>query len=359
MPTTNLFDEYFQAEQKLIKRLSRMISSGEGVSNYEIHMMARYQKARELLIKDLTGAELARAKAEAELLSDAYSKANMSVYADLAATVKPIEVASLAKTAAMGRIQAETSAAFNAMNSNILRQTDDLLRRMVGEETRDVVAGVMTRQEASRKLLGDFIQRGGWNFQDASGRNWSAESYSDMAMRTATARTQIAGHIDAMTANGIEFAVVQPGARPCHICDIWARKILTLNGQAGTYTAYDYMTGGESTVTADASLDEARAAGFQHPNCRCTLRAYIVGVTDPDVIDRPEWDEAGYNNQQQQRSLERNLRQAKREAAGATNPDELAEAEARVEAKEKALESHLDSHGYLKRQRSREEIAVS
>lgn len=359
MPTTNLFDAYYEAERKLIARMASLISSSEGVSNYQIHMLARYQKARELLLADLTGAELARAKAESKLLADAYEKANLAVYADLASTVKPLFVASSAKTAALLQIQTETAAAFNAMNSSILRQSDDLIRRMVGIETTDVISGVLTRTEATKQLLGDFIKQGGWNFQDASGRNWSAESYADMAMRTATARTQIAGHIDAMTANGIDFAVVQPGARPCSICDGWARKILTLNGEAGTYTAYDYMTGGETTVTADASLETARQAGFQHPNCRCTLRAYITGVTDPDVIDRPAWDEAGYNNQQQQRNLERNLRQAKREAAAATNPVEAEKAVERVKARQKALDAHLDSHTYLKRQPAREEIAVS
>lgn len=358
MPTTSLFDAYFEAERKLIARMAALIASSEGVTNYQIHMMARYQKARELLIKDLSGAELARAKAESKILAAEYEKANLAVYADLAHTVKPIFVASSAKTAAMTAIQAETSATFNAMNSSILRQTDDLIRRMVGEQAADVTAGVLTRQEASRQLLGDFIKQGGWNFQDSSGRNWSAESYADMAMRTATARTQIAGHIDAMTANGIDFAVVQPGARPCSICDQWARKILTLNGQAGTYTAYDYMTGGETTVTADATLEDARSAGFQHPNCRCTLRAFVTGVTDPSVIDRPAWDEAGYNNQQQQRNLERNLRQAKREAAAVTDPREQQAANERVKAREKALENHLDSHTYLKRQPSREEIVV-
>lgn len=355
--TTELFDEYFKAERRLIRKIAGMISSGKNVPNWDAHMLARYQKVREGLIADLTGANLARAKKMEAEIRKAYESGNLQIMSDLGKTLAPLEVASSVKNAAILRLTSETNQAFDALNSTILRQTDDLFRGMVGQSATDVVIGVLTKPEAAKALLQDFVKNG-MTFVDRSGRNWSIESYSDMALRTATSRSMISGHEDSLAANNIDLVIVTPGSRPCSICDRWARKILSRDGSTGTQTVTDYLTGGTTTVTIDATLEEARDQGFQHPNCRCAIGAYLPGVTDPGTIERPPWDKEGYEAQQKQRGFERKIRDAKKELAAATSPDEESAARQRVKDRQKDLRDHLDQNDFLKRRNDREQIAT-
>src|SRR5690606_17426282 len=73
-------------------------------------------------------------------------------------------------------------------------------------------------------------------------------------------------------------------------------------------------------VYITATVEQARAAGWGHPNCRCRLGAYSPGLTVPQG-DTP-YDEDAEKERADQRVLEREIRAAKRrEASAMTDTD--------------------------------------
>jgi hypothetical protein len=100
------------------------------------------------------------------------------------------------------------------------------------------------------------------------------------------------------------------------------------------------------------TLAEARARGFQHPNCTHSYSGYLPGVTELTPADsNPE----GYKAKQQQRALERQVRAAKRAEVLALDPAAKAAARARVRARQAQLRDHVKEKN-LKRQPGRESV---
>jgi hypothetical protein len=169
-------------------------------------------------------------------------------------------------------------------------------------------------------------------------------------------RSAIQGQVETGKAMGLDLVVIHPGPRACDICDRWARAILTTGTQVGQLQLDDLQRGGLIEVTVDATLDEARAKGWGHPNCRCGMHTYLPGVTPRDTIERPPWDAEGYKAQQQQRGIERQIRGWKVREAIAVTPDAKAEARGRVRAWQGAMRDHQEAHPDHKRQGAREQI---
>lgn len=354
----DVFSNYSGVELRLLAKFKELIETGGAPSTWDKQMLARYQTIRAELGKELEATKPETVQMVSSLMNAEYKKAGLTVYDDLNATgvIKPLTATTLQKNAALIRIRNDITTGFEEMHKAILRTTDDVFRRILKEMTTDYIAGVTTRYEAQKRTLRELVDYG-VKFKDKAGRTWTPEAYADMAIRTASHRAQIAGHEDALEANGLDLVIVQPGPRACNICDDWASKILSRSGTyAGTVTMKNMVTGEPIDVEVDSSLELARAAGFQHPNCRCSIRAYIPGATSPTVTARPPWDKNAYENQQLQRSLENDVRKAKRLAVTASSPQAQVAARALVEKRQAMLKSHVDRYPYLKRRSSREQV---
>src|SRR5690606_10155240 len=106
-------------------------------------------------------------------------------------------------------------------------------------------------------------------------------------------------------------------------------------------------------VRVAGSLDEARAAGLQHPNCRHSTSAYTPGITK---VGNADPDPEGYEAGQRQREIERTIRKYKRRAAAAVDPAEERAANAMVRKWQQTMRDHLAAHPDLRRLRHREQI---
>ncbi|WP_046085602.1 phage minor capsid protein [Streptomyces antioxidans] len=80
-------------------------------------------------------------------------------------------------------------------------------------------------------------------------------------------------------------------------------------------------------VNVAGSLDEARRAGVQHPNCRHSVSSYTPCITRTEDATP---DPAGYEAGQRQRTIEREIRRYKNRAAAAITPEGKRAAEAKV-----------------------------
>jgi hypothetical protein len=103
-----------------------------------------------------------------------------------------------------------------------------------------------------------------------------------------------------------------------------------------------------------ATLDDARARGFQHPNCRHSVRTYLPGVTQ--LPDGPTADPDGDKARQRQRAIERAIRRWKEREAASLDPVATAAARAKVRTWQGEMRGHLKANPSLKRLRYREEI---
>lgn len=96
------------------------------------------------------------------------------------------------------------------------------------------------------------------------------------------------------------------------------------------------------------------ANGIVVHNCRHQLGAYIEGLTKPMTHTA---DPAGDAARQEQRRLERGVRQWRRREAVAMSDQERARARAKVREWQQALKAHVDAND-LKRLRYREQVRV-
>jgi hypothetical protein len=166
--------------------------------------------------------------------------------------------------------------------------------------------GAQTRRQAAQSALDRFANRGVTGFVDRAGRRWELESYTEMALRTANGRAQVAGTLDRLQAGGIGLVIVSNHPQECPLCRPWEGKVLSITGTVPAGVVLD-----DGAVVA-GSVAQAQVDGLQHANCRHTLTAYVPGLT---VAPGHTADPAGDRARQEQRRLERGVRQWRRREA--------------------------------------------
>jgi hypothetical protein len=231
----------------------------------------------------------------------------------------------------------------------------DVYRNAVDAGVAEVLGGAATRVQAAQQVLDDLATRGVTGYRDSAGRNWSLESYVEMAVRTGAGHAAVQGHVDALQASGMDLVIVSDAPRECPLCRPWERKVLSISGRVGAIIEPSELTGNPVVVNVAGSLEEARAAGFQHPNCRHSISAYLPGVT---IKGTPGQNAVAYEAGQRQREIERKIREWKRRQAVALDDAAARRAGQKVRDWQAALREHIDLHD-LQRLRRREQIGTA
>ena len=216
-----------------------------------------------------------------------------------------------------------------------------------------VLGGKVTRLQASQSVLDRLLSQGVRGYTDRAGRQWSLDTYVEMAVRSVTGQAAVDAHVDQLAYAGRDLGIVSDAPRECPLCRPWEGKVLSLSGVVGAVIVPSRTTGRPSTVHVAGTLSEARAAGLMHPNCRHSVSSYVPGATRPPNVSH---DPDGYEAGQRQRAMERKVREWKRRQALALDDDTAARAASKVRQWQGALREHVDTHD-LKRLRSREQIA--
>lgn len=209
-----------------------------------------------------------------------------------------------------------------------------------------------TRLDAAQQALDILTKRGVTGFKDDGGRHWSLTSYIEMKSRTLVNNTMIDAHTDRMIERGHNLIVVSSHRNPAPQCQPFEGQVLSLDGETGTALYPSAVSDRAVKVRIKATLREARSRGFQHPNCRHAVSAYIPGASRT-FTTRPNAD--GYEATQRQRALERAIRDAKRRQATAVTDQVKREQAQRIRDYQKRLREHISSHD-LKRRPRRERI---
>lgn len=185
----------------------------------------------------------------------------------------------------------------------------------------------LSRVQAAQKALDDLAERGITGFVDKAGRRWDLTTYVEMATRTAVSAAWDEMQAAAMVRSGLDLVLVATHSTEgsCPACVPWLGRTLSLTG----------ATHGVPT------LDEAKAAGFRHPNCRCFWTHTGAGVAEDVTNPVPlEQAAAAYKASQRQRALEREVRRAGRRAHAAITPQARAQARHDLAAARQASAAH-------------------
>jgi hypothetical protein len=126
--------------------------------------------------------------------------------------------------------------------------------------------------------------------------------------------------------------------------------VLSLDGSTGTVIRPSAVSDRSVKVRVKATLQEARANGFQHPNCKHAISGFVAGASST-FKTKPQTE--GYEATQKQRAMERAIRDTKRQQMVAVTPAAKRETTARLRAQQAALKAHLNEWD-LKRRPNRE-----
>lgn len=351
-----LAEAYRDAELRILQRITAAIDAGLDTPDFQTYLLGRLQRLREEAAAELGAAHAGLAAQLDEELAAAYSSASAQMVAEVGAVIPAQRVAADQQRAAVRGLIAEIADGVTGADRAVLRQTDDILRAVVGRVVTAALTRGETRRSAAQRAVTALFGAGLRTVPDRTGRAWSLPDYVEMAVRTGTAQAIVRGHEDTLDKNGLDLVIVQPGPRACPVCDRWARQVLTRSGVPGVQTLASVTSNTTVTVTVDDTLASARAHGWQHPNCRCSLRAYLPGATRKSAVERPPYDREAYEAQQRQRAIENQIRKAKLAQATAITPEAKTAAAARVRVAQGRMRDHLGEHEYLKRQSEREQI---
>ncbi|MFD6889289.1 phage minor capsid protein [Streptomyces sp. NPDC059957] len=352
-------DLYADAEQRLLGIVARQLIDGFEAPGWATNKLRDIQALRR-------GAQgVVDALAEAvqlevfDAVAEAYSIGARSGLAELGA-LHDTDLRRIADTTpntrAVDRLAAETLDLVTATHRGILRGVEDGYRQVIAEVSATPLLGIDTRRQATQSAMDRFADRGLRTFVDRGGRAWQMTSYAEMAVRTATGRAAVEAHGDKLRAAGLDLVIVSNAPHECPLCKPFEGKVLSLDGPGGARTVeVEHAVEDDRTVQVHiaGSLDEARQHGFQHPNCRHSVAAYLPGVTRPAAEASEDPD--GYEATQKQRAIERGIRKYKNRSAAATSPEARRAAEAKVRQWQAKQRAHLAEHPELIRRREREQ----
>ncbi|PJN40506.1 phage capsid protein [Streptomyces sp. CB02959] len=355
-------DLYAAAEERLLGIIARQLADGLDAPGWVERKLAAVQAVRRAsqAVVDELGKAVSLDVFEAVV--DAYNTGHRAAVAELGAL--PDDAHRLVddvtpQAQAVDRLAQETVDLLTDRHRSILRAVEDGYRGVVAEVTATPLLGTGTRRQATQDAMRRFADQGITSFRDRAGRRWQLTSYAEMAVRTSVGRAATEAHMRTLTEAGVDLVIVSSSPRECPLCRPWERKVLTVGGPDGERTVEaEHATedGRMIRVNVAGSLDEARRAGLQHPNCRHSVSAYTPGITPVDVV---ESDPAGYEAGQRQREIERGIRKWKNREAAAVTPEAQRAARAKVRQWQGAMRDHLAAHPDLRRLRHREQPGAS
>ena len=234
----------------------------------------------------------------------------------------------------------------NYVNTTMLSGSQQVYLDIVNKSVGKVLAGVQTADQAMRGAVREWSRFGIPVLRDRAGRKWSAEAYLNMNLRSTTSRVAREMQFQRMSEYGVDLIEVSShlGARPK--CAPYQGRIYSLSGTHPRYPAWSTTSYGDP-------------GGLLGINCRHVIYPFIEGITKQRFRPYSEsQNEKMYKLQQQQRSLERDIRKAKRElrvmkALG--DEQGIQEAKQKVRLRQAQMREFIAQTG-LTRRRKREQI---
>ena len=150
------------------------------------------------------------------------------------------------------------------------RQVNDIYRELALENVRGTVVGYDTWKQTARRYRDQLAERGVTGFKDRTGRMWNMRTYTEMVARTTTMEAHLQGTANRLVEQGHDLVKVSTHRGACELCQPWQGKILSITGKTKGYP----------------TLEEAKAAGLFHVNCRHAYGLHIDLDKEVEELER-------------------------------------------------------------------------
>lgn len=252
-----------------------------------------------------------------------------------------------------------TQQAYSGCVANVVQKINNA-QGALNIATGEVVTGASTWNQAMREAVNKMVNNGLTGFIDHGGHHWSPEAYVAMDIRTTVSNAARATVWEQNEAYGNDLYSVSThdGARP--LCYPWQGKVIS---RTDTVRDVTDLHGDIVHVYAQSETTYGQAAGLFGINCGHFPYPFVPGLSV--VRGEPQTEEANdktYEESQQQRKLERELRYARRdleiEKARGAPPEVLRKYQDKVDRARDNLDSFCDKTG-RNRRRSREYTPIN
>ncbi|MFA5239793.1 MAG: phage minor capsid protein [Phycisphaerae bacterium] len=221
----------------------------------------------------------------------------------------------LAQSAVVGLLktaESETLTTFNGLNNSMLRSAGTQYTKIVNDIETQIMAGAATVDQAVARSVKAFAQDGLTGFTASNGAEWTPEAYSRMVIQADLKNAITAAQNERYNEYGNNYVEVDAygGARPK--CSEDQGYIYSLDGNLDPITD---VSGSTIEVRDWGGTSYGDADGILGINCGHSRWAFVPGLSTQATRneDIKENDEK-YKLREQQRYIERNIRNSKREA---------------------------------------------
>lgn len=241
-----------------------------------------------------------------------------------------------------------------------LRYMSDVYRKTILRTATAMNAGGMSMHKAVDEATADFLAQGINCIRYSNGRLVNIASYAEMALRTCNTRAMLMGEAKQRERLGIDTVLVSQYGACSDTCLPWQGRVYIDD----VFQTYNGPRTGSFGISRNGRqymlLSVAIKAGLFHPNCRHTITTWIEGVsTMPKPMDVKEIERIN-KLEKTQRALEREVRKAKRQAEGLTDPEAQKAAKAKVREAQAELREFVKKNGDVLRRdpwRERNDLA--
>lgn len=228
----------------------------------------------------------------------------------------------------------------NLVNTTMLIQSQQIYRDILNQTTAEVLAGVSTRQQALRKVLTKWNEKGIPVLRRSDGTQVSAEGHVNTIMRSVTNDVTNEMTMERMRSYGNDLieTSAHDGARPK--CAPYQGRIFSLSGNHPKYPAFSTTSYGEKD-------------GLFGINCGHQQYPFFEGLSERTFRPVPaEKNKKIYDQSQKQRQYERDIRKAKsrqRVLQAAGDEEGAAKAGQLVRQRQARMRSFIDDSGRTRR----------
>lgn len=203
-----------------------------------------------------------------------------------------------------------TEAAYRATVSDVVQRVQNI-QRTLNVGTGEVVTGVSTWNQALHGAVRKMVDNGITGLVDHGGHHWAPETYVAMDIRTTMFNVAREAIWERAETFGSDLYQVSShnGARP--LCYPWQGKVISRSDMVREVEDRD---GNKIHVHAQSETSYGQPAGLFGINCKHYPMTFIPGIsTIRGEPQDPEENERSYAESQEQRALERKLREEKRD----------------------------------------------
>lgn len=207
-----------------------------------------------------------------------------------------------------------TEQAYKDVVTDVVMKTERT-QQILDNGAGSVITGVESLNSATRQAVGRMVENGLTGFIDHAGRRWRPEAYAMMDIRTTTMNAARQAAFDRCDDFGSDIIQVDShaGARP--LCYPWQGKLIS---RTDFSRDVEDLYGTKVHVYALSETSYGQPAGLFGINCRHFGTPFIPGfsgLSNKDLIQDKAENDKRYELTQEQRGMERAIRDARLRAS--------------------------------------------